>query len=37
MNRLTLEIRAAAGGDDAKDLVAKFEAVYRKAATKEHL
>lgn len=34
---ITLEIRAAAGGDDAKDLVCLFEALYKKVAAKESL
>jgi len=34
---VTIEIRAAAGGADAKDLVVKFENVFRKVAAKEHL
>jgi len=37
MMTITLEIRAAAGGDDAKGLVNMFEALYRKIASKERL
>ena len=37
MNGLIMEIRAAAGGNDAKDLVELFERVYTRAAKLESL
>ena len=37
MNGLIMEIRAAAGGDDAKDLVKLFEGVYCRCAKQESL
>ncbi len=37
MNGLIMEIRAAAGGDDAKGLVDLFERVYTRTAKLERL
>ena len=37
MNGLIMEIRAAAGGNDAKDLVDLFERAYTRTAKQESL
>lgn len=37
MSNLIVEIRAAEGGDDAKQLVHEQFAIYQKLAAREHL